>query len=189
MSVTADSSTSTRPHGLTWEEFIELPEELLRHAELHDGEVVEMASPGRPHQLALVNLIGFLFPWTRANGGELVTDPHVRIAERWGYQPDLAWYAPERVPASGYWTEAPNLAVEILSPTTRRIDVLRKPRHYLQAGVQQVWFVDVDEFVVHVLHPDGSMEEHGLDAVLTSSLLPGLEVPVNEVITDTVQRG
>ena len=45
------------PHRLTWEAFIELPEELLRHAELHDGEVVEMASPDRPHQLTLVNLI------------------------------------------------------------------------------------------------------------------------------------
>lgn len=187
MSVTADSSTPNV--GLTWEAFLELPEELLRHAELHDGEVVEMASPGRPHQLALVNLIMILGRWVQDHGGEMVTDPHVRIAERWGYQPELAWYAPERVPASGYWTEAPNLAVEILSPTTRRIDVLRKPRHYLQAGVQQVWFVDVDEFVVHVLHPDGSMEAYGLGAVLTSTLLPGLEVPVNEVITDAVQRG
>jgi Uma2 family endonuclease len=126
-------ATDNAPHRLTWEAFIERPEELLRNAELHDGEVVQMASPDRPHQLALMKLIGALLPWVDQHGGELVTDPHVRIADYWGYQPVLAYYAPDRVPGSGYWKLAPNLAVEILPPSTRRKDLLRKPTHYFRS--------------------------------------------------------
>ncbi len=171
------------PHRLTWEAFIELPEELLRHAELHDGEVVQMASPDRPHQLTLVNLIMALGPWVREHGGELVPDPHVRIADYWGYQPDLAYYAPDRVPGSGYWKLAPNLAVEILSPSTRRKDLLRKPTHYFSVGVQELWLVDCDERVFHVLLPSGEYHEWVDGDSASSPLLPGFEVAVTDLIS------
>jgi Uma2 family endonuclease len=179
MSVSAESQRV----GLTWEAFIELPEELLRHAELHDGEVVEMASADRPHQLTLFNLIMAIGPWVREHGGELVPDPHVRIAERWGYQPDLAYYAPDRVPDSGYWKVAPNLAVEILSPSTRRKDLLRKPTHYFSVDVQELWLVDCDERVLHVLHPNGEYHEWVDGDVVVSLLLPGFEVAVVDLIS------
>ncbi len=171
------------PHRLTWEAFIELPEELLRHAELHDGEVVEMASPDRPHQLTLVNLIMALGPWVREHGGELVPDPHVRIADHWGYQPDLACYEPDRVPGCGYWKLAPNLAVEILSPSTRRKDLLRKPTHYFSVGVQELWLVDCDERVFHVLHPSGEYHEWADGDEVSSPLLLGFEVAVADIIS------
>jgi Uma2 family endonuclease len=171
------------PHRLTWEAFIELPEALLRHAELHDGEVVEMASPDRPHQLTLVNLIMALGSWVRAHGGELVPDPHVRIADYWGYQPDLAYYSPDRVPGSGYWKLAPNLAVEILSPSTRREDLLRKPTHYFSVGVQELWLVDSDTRVFHVLFPSGQYHQWGDGDSVSSPLLPGFEVAVTDLIS------
>jgi Uma2 family endonuclease len=177
------SVTTERPQiGLTWEAFIELPDEQLRHAELHDGEVVQMAPAGRPHQLTLVNLIGALLPWVRAHGGELVPDPHVRIALRWGYQPDLAWYSPERLPASGYYDQAPDLAVEILSPSTRRRDLVRKPAHYFSAGVREMWLVDVDERVIMSLRADGGFDEWVDGDEVASPLLPGFVAPVAEVL-------
>jgi Uma2 family endonuclease len=171
------------PHRLTWEAFIELPEVLLRHAELHDGEVVVMAAPGRPHQLTLVNLIMALGPWVREHGGEMVPDPHVCIADYWGYQPDLAYYAPDRVPGTGYWKFAPNLAVEILSPSTRRKDLLRKPTHYFSAGVQELWLIDGDERVFHVLLPSGEYHEWVDGDSASSPLLPGFEVAVTDLIS------
>ena len=171
------------PHRLTWEAFIELPEELLRHAELHDGEVVEMASPDRPHQLTLVNLIMALGPWVREHGGELVPDPNVRIADYWGYQPALAYYAPDRVPGSGYWKLAPHLAVEILSPSTRRKDLLRKPTHYFSVDVQELWLVDCGERVFHVLLPSGEYHEWVDGDSASSPLLPGFEVAVTDLIS------
>ncbi len=178
MSVSAEAQ---RP-GLTWEAFIELPEELLKHAELFDGEVHQMATPGRLHQLTLVRLILALGPWIDANGGEMVPDPHVKIAARRGYQPDLAWYEPARVPLSGYYTVAPNFAVEILSPSTRRIDGLRKPTDYFAAGVQELWLVDVDERVVVGLRPDVASTKWGDGDTISSVVLPGLEISVADLI-------
>jgi Uma2 family endonuclease len=175
-------ATHFAPHRLTWEAFIELPDDLLRNAELHDGEVVQMASPDRPHQLTLMNLIGVLLPWVRQHDGEMVTDPHVRIADYWGYQPDLAYYAPDRVPGSGYWKLAPNLAVEILSPSTRRKDLLRKPTHYFSVDVQELWLVDVDERVIHALLPSGEYHEWTDGDVVTSPLLAGFETDVSALI-------
>jgi Uma2 family endonuclease len=175
-------ATEHAPHRLTWEAFIELPEELLRNAELHDGEVVQMASPERPHQLTLMNLILELGPWAREHGGELVTDPHVRIADYWGYQPDLAYYAPDRVPGAGYWKLAPNLAVEILSPSTRRKDLLRKPNHYFSVGVQELWLVDCDERLFHVLRPDGGYYEWVDGDLAASHVLPGFEAGITDLI-------
>ena len=177
------SVTAERPSiGLTWEAFIELPEEQLRRAELHDGEVVQMAPAGRPHRLTLMNLIGALLPWAREAGGDLVPDPHVRIALRWGYQPDLAWYSPERVPAQGYWSVAPDLAVEILSPSTRRRDLLRKPTHYFSVGVGELWLVDCEERVLQSLRPDGGFDEFVDGDDVLSSLLPGFSAPVASLI-------
>lgn len=178
MTVSAESQRV----GLTWEAFLELPEELLKHAELHDGEVVQMASPGRPHQLTLIQLIGTLLPWVKSFGGEIVPDPHVKIAARRGYQPDLAWYEPARMPSSGYWTLAPNLAIEILSPSTRRIDALRKPMDYFSVGVTELWLVDVDERYVVALRP-GAPSTTWVDGdTVESPLLPRFSATVDDLI-------
>jgi Uma2 family endonuclease len=185
MSAITEPSSPSDGVGLTWEAFLELPEELLEHAELHDGEVVEMASPGRPHQLALVRLIVALDPWVRVAGGEIVPDPHVKITARRGYQPDLAWYAADRVPTSGYWTQPPNLVVEILSPSTRRRDVLRKPTDYFMVGVQEMWMIDLDEQAVVAVRPQAPSDEFLAGDTLTSPLLAGFQIAVSDLIVAT----
>ena len=112
---------------------------------------------------------------------------HLRIdptsADYWGYQPDLAWYSADRVPGSGYWSEAPNLAVEILSPSTRRKDLLRKPTHYFSAGVQELWLIDGEERTIHVLRPTGEFGEFTDGDVVVSGLLAGCSVGVSEIIS------
>ncbi len=125
-------ATDHVPHRLTWEAFIELPEELLRHAELHDGEVVQMASPDRPHQLTMVNLTGVLLPWVREHGGEIL---------------------------------------------------LRNPNHYFSVGVEELWLVDRDERIFHVLHPSGRYDEWSDGDTASSLLLPEFETAVTDVIS------
>jgi Uma2 family endonuclease len=76
--------------GLSWEAFVELPDALLKHAELLDGNVHQTNPEGRPHLLTLTNLIFALGSWAEIHSGEVVHNPHVRIADCWGYRPDLA---------------------------------------------------------------------------------------------------
>lgn len=178
MSVTAEPQRS----GLTWEAFIELPDELLKHAELLDGEVHQVASPARPHQQTLINLIGAMLPWVQTHGGEIAPDIHVQIAARRGYQPDLAWYEPARVPASGNYIAPPNFVVEILSPSTRRTDGLRKPTDYFSVGVQEMWLIDVDARWVIALRPTSLSSEWRDGDTITTPVLPGFEIAVTDLI-------
>ena len=176
-------ASPSAPHRLTWEAFIELPEEQLHNAELHDGVVVHMASPERHHQLVLVNLIGALLPWVRAHGGEMIPDAFVKIADYWGYQPDLAYYEPARVPEGrGYYRQAPNLAVEILSPSTRRKDLMRKPAHYFPVGVEELWLVDVEERLIMAMRPGPEHREWVDGDTIESAVVPGFAVAVTELL-------
>lgn len=176
-------ATEHAPHRLTWEAFIELPEEQLHDAELHDGVVVHTASPERHHQLTLVNLIMELGPWVRSQGGEMIPDAFVRIFDYWGYQPDLAYYEAARVPEGrAYYRDAPNLAVEILSPSTRRKALMRKPAHYFSVGVQELWLIDVEERLVMVMRPGPQYAEWGEGDVMESPMLTGFAAEVAQVL-------
>jgi Uma2 family endonuclease len=148
--------------GLTWDEYFSLPEDELRHAELIDG-VVFVNPPSRPHQFIVGELFAAIREWVRAKPGrgEVTFEPLVRITERHGYQPDVAWYPEDRLPAGdGYWDAPPALVIEVLSPSTRVVDLNRKPADYARIGVEELWIVDPDLLTVRVHRRDraGNLE-------------------------------
>lgn len=91
-----DQSHIQQPAGLTWDEFLALPYE-TRNASLIDGEVV-VSAPNAQHEVVVRNLNRVFMEWIedRSGDGEVVTQQPVKIHERRGYQPDFAWYPPER---------------------------------------------------------------------------------------------
>lgn len=77
---------------------------------------------------------------------------------------------------------APDLAVEVLSPSNTRREMERKRRDYFQAGVQIVWEVDARARVVDVYpDPDTCERLAGDDVLEGGSVLPGLEVPLPDI--------
>ena len=72
---------------------------------------------------------------------------------------------------------APDIAVEVLSPSERAIDVRRRVRDYLRAGSKEVWLLDhaIGEELVHT--PTRIRMLQGTD-ILESGLLPGFSVAV-----------
>jgi Uma2 family endonuclease len=179
-------STAAYPSGLTWDEFLALPHE-LRNAALIDGEVV-VNPPTAQHELVVQNLTVALRQWMRAapGRGEVSTQQPVKVDDGRGYQPDFAWYPPERCapprrPPS--FDGLPALVVEVLSPSTRAFDLLRKRSDYEHVGIDEVWFVDPDEQAVLSCQrseagaPFASVELR-LGDTLTSRLLPAFAAPV-----------
>jgi Uma2 family endonuclease len=85
---------------------------------------------------------------------------------------------------------APDLIVEIGSPSTRRRDETIKRRLYERSGVKEYWIVDPDVDVVRVYRPgDGGYTrpvELSLEAgdTLTTPLLPGLELPLGQIFKE-----
>lgn len=88
------STATVLPSGLTWDEFLALPDEpRYKHAELVDGEVV--ADPANwLHQHIVAELVGMIREWIRAGTGRggVTMDPPVKIRDNRGYLPDVAWY-------------------------------------------------------------------------------------------------
>lgn len=109
--------------------------------ELLDGSVLVTPSPGRWHQTALLNLV-LLLNDGLPDGLVLLFAPFdVVLAEDTVLQPDLL-VARRTDLTDRDLPAAPVLAVEVLSPSTRRIDLGLKFERYLRAGCPSYWVVD-----------------------------------------------
>lgn len=95
-------------------------------------------------------------------------------------RPDVAFVKSNRVKRSkGYVYMAPDLAVEIISPTDRPSAIRDKLNEYLHYGVKQVWQVFPDNQQIVVNFPDGSAKTYGMgDTIFGGDLLPGFELTV-----------
>jgi len=98
--------------------------------------------------------------------------------------PDLAFTRAERVrpPARGFVPQAPDLAVEVLSPDDRPGYVREKVAEWLEAGAEAVWVVDPRARTV-TIH-GGGFSGHELresDVLSGGDLLPGFEVRVADL--------
>ena len=77
---------------------------------------------------------------------------------------------------------APDLAVEVLSPSDRMADAMSKITMYLQAGVRLVWLVDPASLTVTVFRQDAAPKSFGAGESLDGGdVLPGFSVPVAEI--------
>ena len=82
----------------------------------------------------------------------------------------------------GFLDVAPELTVEILSPTDRPDRVRRKLDEYFAAGVRLVWVIDPATRSVQVHHGHGEPRSLGTGAILTGGdVLPGFEMPVDDI--------
>ena len=99
--------------------------------------------------------------------------------------PDAAFVLAERVPPStptGFFAGAPDLAVEVLSPTDRPAAVNAKIRAWLDAGSQLVWVIDPQSQTI-AIHAgvDRCTLLRQSDTLTGGDLLPGFAVPVEQV--------
>ena len=176
---------------LTAEDLWRLGEGDVRR-ELVNGEVIEMPPVGGTHGRTTVNLSRRMADHVDRQGvGEVVagevgfvlrlpSDPE-RVRA-----PDVAFISRERLPGGRlpekFIIGAPDLAVEILSPSDNPVEVQQKVRDYLEAGSRLVWIVAPAARTVTVYRPDGSarlLREH--ETLEGEDVLPGLSIPLAEV--------
>ncbi len=172
--------------AFTLDQLARMPEDGLRH-ELDAGELLVMTRPNSKHGIYQARISRMLGNHVSENRlGEIVTesgfilsrDPEVLRG------PDVAFVRTERVaalPEEGWADFAPDLVVEIVSPsdTARQID--RKIHQYLAAGTLTVWVVYPETRSVHVYAANGALQVIEFDGLLTSTALPGFELPVRDI--------
>ena len=130
---------------LTYRDLVLFPDDGKRH-ELIDGEHYVTASPSTRHQRVLTELLLELHVYLREQGtGRVFPAPcDVVLSEFDVVEPDLLVVTQA---ANGRITEAniqgaPDLVVEILSPSTKGRDRVLKLRLYEKFGVREYWIVD-----------------------------------------------
>ncbi len=122
--------------------------------QLIDGELVMTASPNIQHQRIVRRLLRVMDAFVEENDlGEVFVSPvDVYLSETDTPVPDLVFVAKERLGIVGAQKieGAPDLVVEVLSPSTGYYDLRKKKRLYAEAGVAEYWVVDPLEESVEV---------------------------------------
>jgi Uma2 family endonuclease len=174
---------------MTAEQLLELPDVPARR-DLVEGELWEMAAAGTKHG-ALANRLGRIIgnyveehrlgeTFGAETGFTLARNPDTVLA------PDVAFVRADRVPATGipddYWEIAPDLVVEIVSPSDRAKQVTKKVDVWLAAGVQLVWVVYPRSRTVRV-HRSGSEPRtlHEADILDGGVVLPDFTCPLARI--------
>jgi Uma2 family endonuclease len=183
-------SGATTTRRLTYDDYLGFPEDGRRH-ELIDGEHFVAPAPLPLHQWLVARLTAALVDhFDRHPGGLVLPAPTDLVLSRHDVvQPDLLAMAAAR---AGTVVDRnvqgpPDLAIEVLSPSTRRLDRGRKRALYERAGVREYWLVDPAAETVTVHRRAGG----GFDEVatlaragrepLTTPLLPGLAIDLDRL--------
>ena len=161
--------------------------------ELVDGEVVELSPVNKQHGNAAFNISGAFYAYSRRYGigrGAVETGYRIRENPDIVRAPDVSFSLRPRQDGEdqddGFVIGAPDIAVEVFSPSNTAAEIERKVGEYLAAGSQRVWVVHtatrraVRCVVVH--HPDGATTTYTGDDVITDEeLLPGFSLPLSEI--------
>ena len=175
----------TRP--VTWEDALELPDG--ERYEVINGELRERIMSFGSSAIAML-ISRFLWRWidnghpgtvTGSDGGYTIfpwSPGDVRM-------PDVSYISKgrlPRVPARGWVNVPPELAVEVVSPNDRFVDVEDKARDYIRAGVDLVWVVVPSTRSVHVWRKNGERAIVQAGETLSGEdALPGLNIAVSEL--------
>lgn len=184
------------PGTATEEDVLEIHAHEGRICELIDGVLVEKAVGLRESYLASV-LITILWSFVRPRNLGMVTGEAgtMRLAFGLVRIPDVAFISWQRLSGRRIPTEpiphlAPDLAVEVLSPSNTPGEMARKRQDYFAAGVQVVWQVEPNARTVEVFTaPDQSTVLHEAETLEGGTVLPGFTLPLQELFGELDLQG
>ncbi|MGH8605976.1 MAG: Uma2 family endonuclease [Gammaproteobacteria bacterium] len=175
--------------AVTSDELLRMPNDGHRY-ELLDGELRKMAPAGQKHGRIIINITTPLDQYVRANqlgavyaaetGFQLTRNPDTVRA------PDVAFVSSERLAklgeVEGYWPGAPDLAVEVISPSDSYADVEDKVFDWRTAGTRLVIVVNPRKRAVMLYK---SLSEISVltegDTIDANDVVPGWKLPVRNV--------
>jgi Uma2 family endonuclease len=181
---------------VTYEEFLRITESSPERYEYIDGEIYLMTSPDINHQLIHAKIFNHLFNWLKGKKCQVFSAPfdvtlvNDALLSKNVVEPDILVscdYHDQKDEKNRY-TGIPALVIEILSPSTRSIDQVKKLNVYRSGGVSEYWIVDprylqvtlysfVEKQIAEAIpfkHPD----------VVKSIRFEGLEMPTAEIFSE-----
>lgn len=126
-------------------------------AELIDGELYRMAPPSRKHQEIVSGLVWLLRDYIQRKGGpcKAYVSPfavNLNADDSIYVEPDVLVVCESSKLSDRGCEGAPDFVVEVVSPSSVRMDYVKKLNLYLEAGVREYWIVDPDKAMTTVYH-------------------------------------
>ncbi len=178
---------------VTYEEFIKMVENSDLRYEYIDGEVYLLSSPVYNHQVSVAEIYGIFYNWFKGKKCRPLTSPfdvtlmkskdNINVV-----QPDIIVICDiDKIDASGKYQGVPTLAVEVLSRSTKRKDMIKKLDLYMQTGVKEYWMVDPEKKEITVYNFEkydiADHETYIGDMVVKSKAFRGLQASLADVFT------
>lgn len=154
----------------TVDDIYALPEGV--RAELFDGEMVMLASPSTVHQDLLMWLSVKIYNFIQSKGGKCKVFPApfavlLKDDKRNYVEPDISVICDlDKLDKKGC-NGAPDWVVEIVSPSSIRIDYYKKLEYYRKCGVREYWIVDYEQQCVIVYNLEQEIKPQWYDFTKT----------------------
>jgi Uma2 family endonuclease len=171
---------------LTLEEYLALPDDDLYIDELSRGRLVREPRPGNIHGQMVTEIAYLLRSYVEATPvGRVITEAGF-LLNRTPLTirgPDVAFIRNERLQSTkSFFEGAPDLAIEVVSPSNRAGELLQKVGELLSGGTNVVWVVYPQKKIVAEHTLDGSVRVLGENDLLSApELLPGFELKVRRL--------
>lgn len=179
-------SYSIRPH-VTWEEFYDLPDG--EHAELINGELHYMTAPSRAHQKIVMELSYAFVSYIKDRKGKCEVYPApfaVKLSEEEHtiVQPDISVICDKNKLDDRGCNGAPDMVVEILSPSTKDYDSINKYNLYKEYGVREYWIIDpiTKKVMVSLLYGEFRMPNiYGVGSSIKVEIFDDLYIQLDDI--------
>ena len=161
------------------DDYLAIPDGI--RVELIDGVIYDMATPSNIHQVLLVKIMSRLNSFIEKNKGKCVSfvaPLDVKPSEdddKTVVQPDVFVVCDRDIAKKRFFESAPDLVIEILSPSTKKRDSGIKMKKYKETGVREYWIVDPIQkhVVVHHFEFTDIPKTYGFDAKVPVGIFEG----------------
>ena len=144
-----------RQHIYTIDDIYNLPEG--ERAELIDGQIYMMSTPSRIHQKLVSEFMQIIGQYIKSHHGSCEVYPapfavFIKEDDKSYVEPDVSVICDKNKLSDRGCEGAPDFIIEIVSPSSRRMDYYRKCALYAEAGVREYWIVDPEKQRTMVYH-------------------------------------
>jgi Uma2 family endonuclease len=177
---------------MTYEEFLDLDNNIDDYLEFIDGAVYNQASPSTLHQRISVNLTAEFRNFFRKRSCDIFHAPFdIKLKnDKEEYQskviPDISVICDKEGLNDKNYVGVPTLIVEILSPSNQAHDLVTKMNLYQRFGVKEYWIINpsFNSIQIYALNEEGLYEQVGIyknDEVASSKVFGDLEVDLRDI--------
>ena len=176
-----------KSNNYTIEDIYSLPDG--QRAELIDGQIYDMAPPSPFHQELVMELSATLRDYIKKNSGSCKVYPapfavFLNQDDHNYVEPDISVICdPNRINEKGC-NGAPDFIIEIVSPSSQRMDYLTKLFKYRTAGVREYWIVDPmrKSTLVYCYEEDATPVFYPFDHAITVGIYPDLTITIADLL-------